>query len=195
MRRATTAGPAVTTAMRAARVARAPKVAAHPATARVATGRLPTDPLVNIRLVIVPPDSARPVTGRVVTARPVTVRREIALLSAIVHPVATGRRVTLALRVVIGRKVIARRVRRVTDRWVTVRRVPTVAREVTARREVIARPAARKVVSGATVVDACKALVPSLLARARVDPAATVAAGLAVSRVVRGRATAPRQRP
>lgn len=197
MRRATMVGPVVTIAMHAAHVVRAPKVAARLATVLAATGRQVTArqvtaPEVIARLPTGRPVSAPQVIGHGVSARQGTVRQVIVLRSV------TARRGVIARRVMrVHRAPTARRVRQVTGHTVTVRRAPTVAPGVMARRVVnvaSARQVARKAVSGATVVDVCKARDPSLVVRVLAGPAATVAAGQAASHVVRGRATALHRR-
>jgi hypothetical protein len=175
--------------MPAARVARAPKVAARPATGPAATGR---------------PEIARPVIDReqsaqVATARLPTGRRVIGHVA--IDPLVIAQRAMPQHHEVTGpprRKVIARRARQVIAPMVIDRHAPMVAPGVMARRVVSvvsARPEARKVASAATGVVVCKARGPSPWVRVREVRVVTAMVALAASRVVMVRQTAPRQQP
>jgi hypothetical protein len=175
------AGLAATAAMPAARVARAPKVAARRATGRVATGRPEIARQVIARVATAPVASARLQTGRPVIALPVIVLPVIGHVG--IDPPEIARHATPQHHVVTGplrRRVIARRVRQVIAPSAIDRRARTVA---------------RKVASAATGVVVCKARGPSPWARVRGGRAATAVVGLAASRVVMRRETALRPQP
>jgi hypothetical protein len=131
-----------------------------------------------------------------VPARP-AIAHQVIVRRATGRRVVIGRRVTVVLRAMVVcrvasvppmRRAIVQHVRKVI-----VRRAPTVAREVTARRAVIVLlPVARKVVNVVTVVGACKVRGPSPRARARVALQATAAA-LAANRVAMRRVIASPQ--